>query len=58
MLVAVHPWDIHGAKRAGLRAAWVNRQQVPYPEMLEAPDLTCSGFGELAGALLRDSPSA
>jgi 2-haloacid dehalogenase len=25
MLVAVHPWDVHGAKAAGLLAAWVDR---------------------------------
>lgn len=24
LLVAVHPWDIHGAARAGLRTAWLN----------------------------------
>ncbi|MBT2596446.1 haloacid dehalogenase type II [Arthrobacter sp. ISL-72] len=25
LLVAVHPWDIHGASRAGLATAWINR---------------------------------
>ena len=29
MLVAVHPWDVDGAKRAGLAAAWINRERAP-----------------------------
>ena len=37
MLVAVHHWDIDGAKRAGLRAAWVNRGGLPYPETFRGP---------------------
>jgi 2-haloacid dehalogenase len=44
MLVAVHPWDVDGAARAGLRTGWVNRNGVPYPSYFrrperEAPDL-------------------
>ena len=31
MLVAVHPWDVDGAARAGLRTAWVNRTGSGYP---------------------------
>ena len=31
LLVAVHPWDIDGAARAGLSTAWINRAGVPYP---------------------------
>ncbi len=31
LLVAVHPWDIDGAARAGLSTAWVNRAGDPYP---------------------------
>jgi hypothetical protein len=31
MLVAVHPWDIHGARSAGLSTAWVNRSGGRYP---------------------------
>jgi 2-haloacid dehalogenase len=29
MLVAAHPWDTHGASRAGLGSAWLNRTGVP-----------------------------
>jgi 2-haloacid dehalogenase len=53
MLVAVHPWDVDGAKRAGLASAWINRDDVPYPGPLEPPDLTCRDFVELAAALSR-----
>ena len=37
MLVAVHPWDIDGASRAGLATAWVNRTGGPYPGVLRSP---------------------
>ena len=51
MLVAVHPWDVDGAKRAGLSAAWINREGAAYPAHLTEPDLICSGFDALADAL-------
>ncbi|WP_433875794.1 haloacid dehalogenase type II [Sinomonas atrocyanea] len=51
LLVAVHPWDIHGARRAGLHAAWVNRDGGTYPSYFAAPDLTVASVGELRGAL-------
>jgi len=49
MLVAVHPWDIDGAARAGLQTAWTDRTGVaPYPSYFAMPDLTVSGVDELA----------
>jgi len=51
LLVAVHPWDIHGAARAGLRTAWVNRSGEHYPEYFEAPDFTVAALTELPAAL-------
>ena len=51
MLVAVHPWDIHGAKAAGLRAAFINRTGGPYPEPMHAADLVASSLTELARQL-------
>ncbi len=38
LLVAVHPWDIHGAAAAGLRTAWLNRDGGRYPDYFTAPD--------------------
>ncbi len=51
MLVAVHPWDIAGASRAGLATAWVNRPGGPYPEYLAAPDLAVESLTDLADRL-------
>jgi 2-haloacid dehalogenase len=48
LLVAVHPWDIHGARQAGLRTGWINRQPAPYPDYFAAPDLQAPGLETLA----------
>lgn len=52
VLIAVHPWDVHGAKRAGLRAGWLDRQGRAYPEVFEPPDATARDFPALARALV------
>ena len=51
MLVAVHPWDIHGAARAGLRTAWLNRAGGRYPSYFQAPEVTVAALTELPAAL-------
>jgi len=51
LLVAVHPWDIDGAARAGLSTAWVNRTDAPYPAFFTPPTDTVSGLTDLAGLL-------
>ncbi len=51
MLVAVHPWDIDGAHRAGLSTAWVDRADGRYPSYFAAPDLTVASLTQLANAL-------
>jgi 2-haloacid dehalogenase len=48
MLVAVHPWDIDGAKRAGLRTAWINRGGQRYPRHFLGPDHSAATLSELA----------
>ena len=48
LLVAVHPWDIHGAAQAGVRSAWLNRTDAVYPSYFTAPDYTISTLSELA----------
>lgn len=50
-LVAVHPWDIHGASRAGLLTVWLNRSQETYPSYFCAPDLVIADLRDLAAAL-------
>lgn len=51
MLVAVHPWDIDGAARAGLTTAWINRTGGPYPDYFRAPSLQVGSLTELADEL-------
>ena len=51
MLAAVHPWDIDGAARAGLRTCWVDRTGAPYPSYFRQPDVVVGGFDELARRL-------
>jgi 2-haloacid dehalogenase len=51
LLVAVHPWDIDGARRAGLRAAWVDRSGMPYPSYFTPPSITVTGLDDLAQQL-------
>ncbi|MGA8210212.1 MAG: haloacid dehalogenase type II [Nocardioidaceae bacterium] len=51
MLVACHPWDVDGARRAGFRAAWVNRTGGPYPGTFLEPTYTVGGIDELADRL-------
>lgn len=51
MMVAVHPWDVQGAKAAGLRAAWLDRDGVDYPDFFEPPDLELSSLEDLPGAV-------
>ncbi len=51
MLVAVHPWDIDGAARAGMQTAFINRSGRPYPGYFTAPTHTVTALPELAGRL-------
>jgi 2-haloacid dehalogenase len=51
VLVAVHPWDLDGAARAGLRTAWLDRRGGHWPAYATRPDHTASSLPELAVAL-------
>ena len=48
LLVAVHPWDIHGAAKAGLQTAWINRTGAAYPSYFEDPGLVAVDVDGLA----------
>jgi 2-haloacid dehalogenase len=52
LLVAVHPWDIHGAHEAGLRTGWISRQHLPYPGYFSGPELQAPNLGTLAEAIV------
>jgi 2-haloacid dehalogenase len=51
LMVAVHPWDLHGAAHAGLHTAWINRSSRRYPGYFTAPDHQVTGVDGLAAAL-------
>ncbi len=50
-LIAVHPWDIDGAARAGLRTGWLSRDGAPYPPCFREPEATGRTLSELAARL-------
>ncbi len=53
--VGDHPeHDIHGARQAGLRAAWVNRDNATWPTSHAAADLEVTDLGVLADFLVSD----
>jgi putative hydrolase of the HAD superfamily len=43
--------DVEGARRAGMRAIWVNRTEAPWPESIEPPDWTIRTLTELVDGL-------
>lgn len=47
LMVAVHPWDTAGAQAAGLRAAWLRRDDGAFPEAFRSPDIVASDLVEL-----------
>ncbi len=51
LLVAVHPWDIDGAARAGMQTAWINRAGSAYPGSFTPPSRTATGLTDLAQQL-------
>ncbi|SOD97313.1 haloacid dehalogenase type II [Blastococcus haudaquaticus] len=51
LLVAVHPWDIHGAARTGMQTVWINRTDAPYPDYFTPPTHTVSALTEIVGLL-------
>lgn len=51
LLVAVHPWDIHGAHAAGMATAWLNRTGAAYPSYFTAPDHEVADLAALAARL-------
>lgn len=51
MLVAAHPWDIHGAAAAGLRTGYLARNGA-FPPVFRAPELGAATLPALAEAVL------
>jgi 2-haloacid dehalogenase len=51
-MVAVHPWDLMGARSAGMTTAWIDRTGAPWPGAFDRPDITGSTLSAVAEALL------
>lgn len=51
-MVAVHAWDCHGARRAGLTTGWAGRLETHFPEIFEKPDVMGEDLIEVARGLL------
>ena len=51
-MVAVHPWDTDGAKRAGMATGWVDRSGAPYPGVFLPADATGPDLPTVVRALL------
>jgi 2-haloacid dehalogenase len=49
-MVAAHAWDLVGARRSGLRSAYLARTQ-PWPAMLDEPDYSSAELVGLAARL-------
>jgi 2-haloacid dehalogenase len=56
-LIAVHAWDCHGAKRAGLMSGWASRLEGRYPSIFAPPDVTGADLTEVADRLLALPPA-
>jgi 2-haloacid dehalogenase len=50
-LVAVHAWDVHGAKRAGLTTGWASRLEGSFPVVFDPPDVQGPDLVAVAEAL-------
>lgn len=55
-LVAVHAWDCHAAKRAGLMAGWAARLEARYGEIFVPADVTGADLVEVATGLAALGP--
>ncbi len=51
-MVAVHPWDLHGAASVGMTCGWIDRQGTPWPAMFSGPAVTGTTLSDVARGLL------
>lgn len=56
-LVAAHAWDVHGAREAGLTAAWVGRVERRYDAAMAPPHVTGRTLADTVDALLALPPA-
>lgn len=51
-MIAIHPWDVQGAIRAGLLGGWVNRDGERYPPAFTPPDVQAATLDSLVDEML------
>ena len=51
-MVAVHPWDLHGAAATGMVSGWINRRDAPWPAIFTQPAVAGGSLGEVVRGLL------
>jgi len=51
-LVAAHDWDTHGAMRAGLEAAYINRSDLLYNPLYNKPEICGSTMNEIVDKII------
>lgn len=51
-MVAVHAWDVHGAKQAGLITGWADRLEGHWNAAMAPPDVTGSSLVDVVQGLL------
>jgi 2-haloacid dehalogenase len=56
-MVAVHAWDTHGAKQAGLTTAWVERLDKVYLPSFAPPDVRAQNLEAAVEKLLASAPN-
>ncbi|MGI4858306.1 MAG: haloacid dehalogenase type II [Janthinobacterium lividum] len=54
-LIAVHPWDVNGAKAAGLTTGYVSLGR-PFSNVMNAPDVVGDGLDDVVQAILSLAP--
>ncbi len=50
LLVTLHPWDVHGAIRAGLQAAWLNCDGEDYPDHFRGRHIQAASLAQVVAA--------
>lgn len=51
-MVAVHPWDLHGAARVGMTCGWIDRRSTPWPAVFERPAVKDTTLSAVARGLV------
>jgi 2-haloacid dehalogenase len=51
-LIAAHDWDTHGALSAGLKAAYIDRFNIPYNPLYKKPDLIDNSMERIAERII------